>query len=35
MDGLAFREVDADELSLNLAAHNHRIVGDGADAGQV
>jgi hypothetical protein len=36
MDGLAFCEVDADELSLNPAAHKHRIVGDdGADAGEL
>jgi hypothetical protein len=35
MDGLAFREVVADGLSLNPAAHNHSIVGDdGADAGE-
>jgi general secretion pathway protein H len=36
MDGLAFCEVDADELSLNPAAHAHHVVGDeGADAGQL
>ena len=36
MDGLAFGEIDADELALNLAAHDNRIVSDdGADAGQI
>ena len=36
MDGLAFGEIDADELALNLAAHDDRVVGDnGADAGQI
>src|ERR1700730_7761656 len=36
MYGLSFREVDADDLSLDLAAHDHRVIGnDGADAGQI
>ena len=36
MDSLPFGEVDADELALNLAAYDHRIIGDdGADAGQI
>ncbi len=36
MHGLPFGEVDADDLSLDLAAHDHRVVGDdGADAGQI
>src|SRR3984893_15384072 len=36
MHGLPFGEVDAGELSLDLAAHDHRVIGDdGADAGQI
>src|ERR1700681_4634235 len=36
MHGLPFGEVDADDLSLDLAAHDDRVIGnDGADAGQI
>ena len=36
MHGLPFGEVDADDLSLDLAAHDDRVVGDDrADAGQI
>ena len=34
--GLPFGEVDADDLSLDLAVHDHRVVGDDrADPGQI
>src|SRR3979409_1818516 len=34
--GLPFGEIDADDLSLNLAAHDHCVIGDdGADSGQI
>src|ERR1700730_295186 len=36
MHGLPFGEVDAHDLSLDLAAYDYRVVGDdGADAGQI
>ena len=36
MYGLPFGEVDADDLSLDLAAHDDGVIGDdGADAGQI
>src|SRR5258705_4946904 len=36
MDGLPFDEVDADDLSLDLAVHDYRVIGNhGADTGQV
>jgi hypothetical protein len=36
MHGLPFDEVDADDLSLDLAAHDDRVIGDdGANTGQI